>query len=271
MPVAAGLHYEVHGREGDPPLILSSGLGGAGAYWAQNLPALSQRFRVITYDQRGTGRTGGELPADLTLADMTDDLIGLMDGLASQARLLDRSRARRSHRLLPRRQAAAAALTGSSPSTPGPPSMRSRRAASTYGSGAAARQWARSLLSRPTPVPLPRRLDLRARRRAEGRRGRPDRPPRGPGDHRASRGGSARLLARPRQSHLPGAVPRLRRRHARAGARIADSGDQACPTASTSPFPGAVTPVTSPIRAASRPPSSPGCAASPPTAPELRS
>ena len=81
MPVAAGLHYEVHGREGDPPLILSSGLGGAGAYWAQNLPALSQRFRVITYDQRGTGRTGGELPAELTLADMAGDLIGLMDAL----------------------------------------------------------------------------------------------------------------------------------------------------------------------------------------------
>ncbi len=81
MPVAAGLSYEVHGREGDPPLVLSSGLGGAGDYWAPNLPALSARFRVVTYDQRGTGRSTGELPPSLRVEGMAEDLVGLLDAL----------------------------------------------------------------------------------------------------------------------------------------------------------------------------------------------
>lgn len=81
MPVAAGLHYETHGREGDPPLVLSSGLGGLAGYWAPNLAALAERFRVIAYDQRGTGRSAGELPATLRVEDMADDLLRLFDAL----------------------------------------------------------------------------------------------------------------------------------------------------------------------------------------------
>lgn len=55
MPVAAGLHYEWHGDEGMPPLVLSSGLGGAGGYWEPNLGALAEDYRVLVYDHRGTG------------------------------------------------------------------------------------------------------------------------------------------------------------------------------------------------------------------------
>ena len=81
MPVAAGLSYEVHGREGAPPLVLSSGLGGAGGYWAPNLSALSARFRVVTYDQRGTGSSAGDLQHPLRVEDMADDLLRLLDAL----------------------------------------------------------------------------------------------------------------------------------------------------------------------------------------------
>ncbi|PNU04280.1 pyrimidine utilization protein D [Novosphingobium guangzhouense] len=79
MAEAAGLHYELHGPEGAPPLILSSGLGGSGAYWQPNLAALAQDHRVLTYDQRGTGRSDRALPETTSIADMAQDVIALMD------------------------------------------------------------------------------------------------------------------------------------------------------------------------------------------------
>lgn len=89
MPMAAGLHYDDHGDPAAPPLVLSAGLGGAGAYWTPNLEALRQRFRVITYDQRGTGRSaGGALRPDLTLDHMADDLVGLLDALGIETAAL---------------------------------------------------------------------------------------------------------------------------------------------------------------------------------------
>ena len=80
MAEAAGLYYELHGPADGEPLILSSGLGGSAEYWRPNLASLAERFRVLIYDQRGTGRS------DRTLADthgrdagMTHDLHDLMD------------------------------------------------------------------------------------------------------------------------------------------------------------------------------------------------
>lgn len=79
MPEAAGLYYELHGAEDAPPLILSSGLGGSASYWELNLPALSENYRVIVYDHRGTGRSDRTLPDVVSVDDFADDLLALMD------------------------------------------------------------------------------------------------------------------------------------------------------------------------------------------------
>ena len=81
MGGVAGLYYEEHGPAGAPPLILSSGLGGSGAYWAPNLDALAAAHRVILYDHRGTGRSDRALPEQLSISDMAGDLLALMNGL----------------------------------------------------------------------------------------------------------------------------------------------------------------------------------------------
>ncbi|HVR90758.1 MAG TPA: pyrimidine utilization protein D [Novosphingobium sp.] len=81
MAEAAGLYYESHGDAGAPPLILSSGLGGSANYWKPNIRALSEHFRVIAYDHRGTGRSNRSLPEFVTVDDFADDMLVLMDAL----------------------------------------------------------------------------------------------------------------------------------------------------------------------------------------------
>ncbi|MFY8092473.1 MAG: pyrimidine utilization protein D [Niveispirillum sp.] len=77
------MHVDIHGRDDEdaPVLILSSGLGGSGAYWASQLPALAPHFRVITYDHRGTGRTGGTVPENGGITAMADDVLEIADRL----------------------------------------------------------------------------------------------------------------------------------------------------------------------------------------------
>src|SRR4051812_35275592 len=81
MPHAAGLYYEQHGAADGEPLILSSGLGGSAHYWEPNLAAFAERFRVIAYDHRGTGRSERVLPDMLTVDDMAQDVLALLDAL----------------------------------------------------------------------------------------------------------------------------------------------------------------------------------------------
>jgi len=74
---AAGLYFEQYGERDAPPLILSSGLGGSASYWAPNIPALAEHFRVIAYDHRGTGRSDRALPH----VDLSADVLAVMDAL----------------------------------------------------------------------------------------------------------------------------------------------------------------------------------------------
>ncbi|HEY0184253.1 MAG TPA: pyrimidine utilization protein D [Rhodopila sp.] len=77
------MYYEIHGRTdpGAPTVLLSSGLGGAAHYWAPQIPALAREFRVIAYDQAGTGRSGGILADGYSIADMAAEVATLLRGL----------------------------------------------------------------------------------------------------------------------------------------------------------------------------------------------
>jgi aminoacrylate hydrolase len=81
MPHAAGLWYEWHGPEDGEVLILSPGLGGSGTYWQPNLTTFADRYRVLVYDHRGTGRSDRHLPDRVTIEDMADDVAALIDAL----------------------------------------------------------------------------------------------------------------------------------------------------------------------------------------------
>src|SRR5919108_3032190 len=81
LPTAIRMYYEQHGDAGEPFLLLG-GTGSDHLLWSGHLPALSQRFRVITPDPRGTGQTTRpEDPTRCTMRLMAEDAAGLLDAL----------------------------------------------------------------------------------------------------------------------------------------------------------------------------------------------
>ena len=73
-----GIHYEVQG--GGEPLVLVMGLGSNLAGWMFQLLEFSRRYRVITFDNRGVGRTDAP-DAAYSIEMMAGDTVGLMDAL----------------------------------------------------------------------------------------------------------------------------------------------------------------------------------------------
>jgi 3-oxoadipate enol-lactonase len=71
-------YYEEHGS--GEPLLMIMGLGADLQAWALQVPALAKHFRVITYDNRGVGRSSSP-DRPYAIPQMADDAIALLDAL----------------------------------------------------------------------------------------------------------------------------------------------------------------------------------------------
>jgi 3-oxoadipate enol-lactonase len=73
------LYYEVHGD--GPPLVLVMGIGYDSSLWTlEQVPVLSTQFQVVLVDNRDAGRSS-KASHPYEIADMADDLAGLLDAL----------------------------------------------------------------------------------------------------------------------------------------------------------------------------------------------
>jgi 2-succinyl-6-hydroxy-2,4-cyclohexadiene-1-carboxylate synthase len=74
------IYYEESGAADAPAVVLSHGAGGNHASWFQQVPVLAREFRVITWDQRGFGRTAN-LAGNPGPRSAAEDLARLLDAL----------------------------------------------------------------------------------------------------------------------------------------------------------------------------------------------
>jgi 3-oxoadipate enol-lactonase len=85
MPTAvvpgAIIYYEMNGE--GPPLLLARGYGSHSGWWEPSfLAALRERFTVIVYDHRGTGRSR-HLEGDYTIPALAGDAVCLLEALGT--------------------------------------------------------------------------------------------------------------------------------------------------------------------------------------------
>jgi 3-oxoadipate enol-lactonase len=79
--MSVAVHHELTGPDDAPPLVLSTSIGSTLAMWDPQVPALSERFRVVRYDHRGHGAS--PVPAGpYRLADLGEDVVALLDRLS---------------------------------------------------------------------------------------------------------------------------------------------------------------------------------------------
>ena len=72
------IHYEVTGRPGATPILMIQGLGASKNAWNLQRIAMATRFRSISLDNRGAGRS--DKPTQpFTLEQMADDALAVLD------------------------------------------------------------------------------------------------------------------------------------------------------------------------------------------------
>jgi pimeloyl-ACP methyl ester carboxylesterase len=76
------LYYEEHGA--GEPLLCVMGLASDAQAWGLQLPAFSERFRTIVFDNRDVGRST-ICTADYAIEDLAGDALGLADALGLDA------------------------------------------------------------------------------------------------------------------------------------------------------------------------------------------
>ncbi|CCH90484.1 3-oxoadipate enol-lactonase [Modestobacter italicus] len=80
---AVEVSHTVAGPEDAPVVVLSNSLGATRAMWDPQVPALAERYRVVSYDTRGHGASPA--PAGpYTLDDLVDDVLALLDRVGAE-------------------------------------------------------------------------------------------------------------------------------------------------------------------------------------------
>ncbi len=78
-PDNARISWEADGPEGGQAVLLIMGLGYPAAMWFRQMPALTERYRVIRVDNRGAGHTGDVPGAPYTVEMMAADCLAVLD------------------------------------------------------------------------------------------------------------------------------------------------------------------------------------------------
>jgi 3-oxoadipate enol-lactonase len=72
------IHYEVTGKSGATPVLMIQGLGASKNAWNLQRISMATRFRIISFDNRGAGRS--DKPTDpFTLEQMADDALAVLN------------------------------------------------------------------------------------------------------------------------------------------------------------------------------------------------
>ena len=81
------LHVEIRGHQG-PTVVFTHGFVVDSAEWEPQVTALAGRARVVTWDQRGHGRSGWGDPAHATIDQLGRDLAAVVDAVAPTDRVV---------------------------------------------------------------------------------------------------------------------------------------------------------------------------------------
>ena len=82
MPTAKvgdiNIYYEIHGK--GEPLVMIMGGGGSVEWFYRDIPVFSREFKVIVFDNRGSGRSD-KPDVPYTTEMLADDMAGLLDAI----------------------------------------------------------------------------------------------------------------------------------------------------------------------------------------------
>jgi pimeloyl-ACP methyl ester carboxylesterase len=74
------IHYEVHGPDKAPPILLSHGYGATCRMWDGQIAAFADRYRLVLWDMRGHGESGDPRdPALYSQALTVGDMAAVLD------------------------------------------------------------------------------------------------------------------------------------------------------------------------------------------------
>lgn len=88
------IHYEIAGPAEAPPLLLIMGLGLSSRAWDRLPVRLAERFRVVSFDNRGTGRTrhgNGRGSRLLHMRELADDAAAVLREVGIRPRALTKA------------------------------------------------------------------------------------------------------------------------------------------------------------------------------------